>query len=70
MSQFTVPSDNKVIECLKCGIVLEKGKVEVAYMDSKFPVDLLRCPKCGLVYIPEELVTGKMQEVERALEDK
>jgi len=39
-------------------------------MGSNFPVELPKCPRCGLVYIPEALATGKMQQVEAALEDK
>ncbi|CCO09202.1 DVU_1557 family redox protein [Desulforamulus hydrothermalis] len=70
MSQAKGQSDGKVIECMKCGIVLEPGKVEVAYLNNKFSVELLKCPKCGMVYIPEELATGKMLEVEKAMEDK
>ena len=56
--------------CAKCGMPLEIGKVEVGYMGSKYPVDLPRCPSCGLVFVPEELALGKMAEVEKLLEDK
>jgi hypothetical protein len=42
----------------------------VAYLGNAYPVDLLRCPQCGLVFVPEELALGKMVEVEKALEDK
>ncbi|HWR30016.1 MAG TPA: hypothetical protein VN631_09285 [Negativicutes bacterium] len=56
--------------CQKCKVPLESGKVTVQYMESAFPVELPRCPKCGLVYVPETLATGKMMEVEKALEDK
>jgi hypothetical protein len=56
--------------CARCGIPLEIGKVEVSYLNSAFPVDLLRCAKCGLVLIPEELARGRMAEVEKILEDK
>ena len=56
--------------CVKCGVPLTVGKVTLSYMGSNFPVDLERCPECGLVYIPEELARGKMQQVEAALEDK
>lgn len=63
-------SQEKVMECLKCGIKMELGNVEVTYLNNKFPIQLPKCPKCGLVYIPEELATGKMLEVEKALEDK
>lgn len=56
--------------CGKCMVHLSLGKVTLAYLGSKFPVELYRCPQCGLVYIPEELARGKMQQVEEALEDK
>ena len=46
------------------------GKVTVSYLGSEFPVELLRCPSCGTVFVPEELATGKMLQVEQALEDK
>lgn len=62
-------ADN-VFECLKCGVPMEPGKVTVSYMGSSFPVDLLKCKKCGLVLITEDLALGKMLEVEKALEDK
>ncbi|MEG6523755.1 DVU_1557 family redox protein [Desulfotomaculum sp. 1211_IL3151] len=58
------------IQCLKCNVEMKLGPVEATYLNSKFPVQLLKCPKCGLVYIPEELARGKMLEVEKALEDK
>ena len=58
------------IICDKCGIPLTLGKVRLAYLGSVFPVELYKCPQCDLVYIPESLARGKMQEVEAALEDK
>ncbi|MBP1765096.1 MAG: hypothetical protein H6Q65_2154 [Firmicutes bacterium] len=58
------------IECVKCGIPLTLGKVTLAYLGSTFPVELYKCPQCGLIYIPEELANGKMKQVEAALEDK
>ena len=42
----------------------------VQYLENAFPVELPRCPKCGQVYVPETLATGKMLDVEKALEDK
>jgi hypothetical protein len=56
--------------CEKCNIPLTVGKVTLSYLGSNFPVELYKCSKCGLVYIPEELARGKMQQVEAALEDK
>ncbi|MDR3561565.1 MAG: hypothetical protein P4N59_09045 [Negativicutes bacterium] len=68
MSDETSRQQN--IVCVKCGIHLTLGKVTLSYLGSNFPVDLYKCPECGLVYIPEELARGKMQKVEAALEDK
>ncbi len=56
--------------CANCNVPLETGKVDVAYLDNAFPVDLLKCPNCGLVLIPEDLALDKMMEVEKQLEDK
>ncbi len=56
--------------CANCQVPLEMGKVTVSYLNSAFPVDLLRCPRCGLALVPEELATGRMAEVEKSLEDK
>jgi hypothetical protein len=58
------------ILCDKCGIYLTLGKVTLAYLGTSFPVDLYKCSQCGLVFIPEELARGKIQQVEAAMEDK
>lgn len=59
-----------IIECLKCGMLLEPGKVSVSYLGSSFQVELLKCARCGMVLISEDLALGKMLEVEQLLEDK
>ena len=56
--------------CAACGIALQPGKVTVSYLDNAYPVELLRCPRCGLTWVPEEIALGKMAEVEKTLEDK
>ncbi len=56
--------------CAHCDVPLELGKVTLAYLNNAYSVDLLKCPRCGLVLVPEELALGKMAEVEKALEDK
>jgi NAD-dependent SIR2 family protein deacetylase len=67
--QVDVPEAEEWV-CDHCNVPLESGKVEVSYMGSKYPVDLPRCPKCGIVFIPEALALGKMAEVEKIFEDK
>ena len=56
--------------CAKCQQPLVVGKVTASYLGNSFAVDLLRCPGCGFVYVPEALALGKMLQVEQALEDK
>lgn len=70
MSEQATAPEEKTWLCAKCNVPLEIGKVNIAYLDGMFPVDLPRCPQCGLVFIPEELALGKMAEVEKLLEDK
>jgi ribosomal protein S27AE len=70
VSEYVTPEEQQQWQCGKCGIPLEISPVRVAYLGSGFPVDLLKCPQCGAVYIPENLALGKMADVEKALEDK
>ena len=70
MSEYFDPSKYGGWVCANCNIPLQLSKVDVSYLGNSFPVDLLKCPNCGLVLIPEELALGKMAEVEKALEDK
>ncbi|MGO9312006.1 MAG: DVU_1557 family redox protein [Syntrophobacteraceae bacterium] len=63
-------TDEKIWSCTKCSLPLEMAKVPISYLGNEFPVDLLRCPGCGLVFIPEDLALGKIAEVEKLLEDK
>jgi hypothetical protein len=58
------------LQCAKCRRELIKGNVTVSYLGNSFPVELLKCPVCGMAYVPEDLASGKMQQVEQALEDK
>jgi rubredoxin len=70
MSQYVDLSAYQGWACADCGEPLKPGKVDISYLGSSFPVELLQCPNCGLVFVPEELALGKMVEVEKALEDK
>lgn len=70
MSEYVDLSQYEDWSCAQCGEPLVLGQVSIAYLGSSFPVNLLKCPNCGLVLIPEELALGKMAEVEKALEDK
>lgn len=60
---------NKLI-CYKCNKELELKKTDFTYLGHTFFTDIPRCPECGIVFIPEELVKGRISEVEMQLEDK
>ncbi|MFM8319570.1 MAG: DVU_1557 family redox protein [Chloroflexota bacterium] len=70
MSEYVSPADQEAWDCARCGVPLQLSKVSVAYLGNAFPVDLLKCPSCGMVYVSEALAMGKMLEVEKMLEDK
>ncbi|NLA86110.1 MAG: hypothetical protein GX847_02265 [Clostridiales bacterium] len=61
---------DKVWKCGKCGLDLAKKKSTFSYLGHTFSHEVLRCAKCGSVFIPKELAEGRMAEVELQLEDK
>lgn len=63
-------TEKKVIICHKCQKELEPKKTYFTYLGHSFFTEVLKCPECGEAYIPEELVKGRMAEVEMQLEDK
>jgi uncharacterized protein with PIN domain len=56
--------------CLKCNRKLEYENTNLYYMEYRLANKFLRCPVCKQVYIPEEIVLGKMAAAEASLEDK
>jgi len=58
------------LECKKCGVPLEMKRVEFGYLKQNFFTEIPACTKCGQIYVPEELATGKMADVEKNLEEK
>lgn len=57
-------------QCCHCKIPMNTGKVKITYLGNDFNIDLLKCPECCLVLVPEDLAVRKMLEVEQSLEDK
>jgi hypothetical protein len=56
--------------CSLCNLELEPANVNFSYLGHSFLAEAPRCPGCGQVFIPEELVKGRIAEVEMELEDK
>lgn len=62
--------EEKKLICYKCKKQMVLKKTYFNYLGHSFFTDILRCPDCGEVYIPEDLVKGRISEVEMQLEDK
>jgi phage FluMu protein Com len=56
--------------CVNCSLPLEMMNASVHYLGLHFTVKVPKCPGCGQIYIPEELVDGKISQVEQLLEEK
>ena len=56
--------------CNICLCPLEEKRVDFEYLVHTFFAVAPRCPVCGQVYLSEELVRGRVAEVEMELEDK
>ena len=54
----------------KCQVEIVPKSTFFDYLGHNFHTEILCCPKCGEVYLPEALVKGRMADVERELEDK
>jgi len=62
--------DGRVWRCAVGDHELDTRSVTLSYLVAGFPVKLPTCLEHGLVLISEALATGRMREVELALEDK
>ena len=63
-------AEEKAIICYKCQKELVPTKAYLSYLGHSFSTELLKCPQCGEVYIPESLAKGRIADVEMQLEDK
>jgi ribosomal protein S27AE len=70
MSENNPGGPGKSLMCARCGIPLEPAKAQFGYLGHKFHAEVPRCPKCGQVFISEELARGRIAEAEASLEDK
>ena len=62
--------EKKVILCFKDKVELQPIKTYLSYLGHSFYAEILKCPICGEVYIPEDLAKGRIADVEQQLEDK
>lgn len=69
MSRSSSSGKEKLI-CDRCNVEMEMIEVAFDYLSRNFRHKVPRCPLCGQVSLPEELVTGKMADVESLIEEK
>ncbi|MEG1602556.1 MAG: LIM domain-containing protein [Cloacibacillus sp.] len=62
--------ENTKLTCSRCGVGLEPRCAYFSYLEHSFHTEVMRCPQCGQVFIPESLAKGKMAQVEISIEDK
>jgi len=63
-------SNEQKLICSICNLELKPANANFSYLGHSFRAEVPRCPGCGQVFIPEELVKGRIAEVEMELEDK
>ncbi len=55
--------------CCKCNEQVTEGEIQLSYLQFKRPLKGPRCPKCGAIFISEEM-GRKLRGVEEQIEDK
>ena len=63
-------AEKQIMICDKCNVEMEEMDANFSYLDRTFRHKVLRCPQCGQVSLSEELVNGRMSEVEALIEEK
>lgn len=58
------------LTCSKCKLSLEMKDMTIDYLGYHLVQKVPRCPKCGQIYISEELVESKITLLEMSLEEK
>jgi hypothetical protein len=65
-----VNAEERIWKCAKCNEELVIKKTVFSYLGHTVAHDVRVCPRCGKIFIPEELAEGRIAEVEEQLEDK
>ena len=63
-------AEKQIMICDKCEVQMQEMDANFSYLDRTFRHKVLRCPQCGQVSLSEELVNGRMSEVEALIEEK
>jgi len=56
--------------CFEDKVKLEEADVTLSYITMNKSFEGLRCPKCGVQYLPEEVVMTEVHPAEEELDSK
>lgn len=62
--------EKQTLICDRCQVEMEDHDLRFTYLNNNFRHKVKRCPQCGQVCLTEDLVNGRMNEVEVMLEEK
>ena len=60
----------QILICDRCKVEMQEMDTQFSYLGRSFRHKVNRCPECGQVCLSDELVNGRMSEVESMMEDK
>ena len=60
----------QILICDRCKVEMQEMDTQFSYLGRSFRHKVNRCPECGQVCLSEELVNGRISEVESMMEDK
>ena len=60
----------QILICDRCKVEMQEMDTQFSYLGRSYRHKVNRCPECGQVCLSEELVNGRMSEVESMMEDK
>lgn len=63
-------AEKQIMICDKCNVEMQEMDANFSYLDRTFRHKVQRCPQCGQVCLSEDLVDGRMREVEALIEEK
>jgi hypothetical protein len=49
---------------------MANSRVRMSYLEKIVPTQGIKCPQCGVAYLPEELVLSKVAKAEQMIENK
>ena len=56
--------------CFRCKEETVAGTLQMSYLEQKVPIGGIRCTKCGVAYLTEDMVVDRVAKAEEMIENK